>query len=460
MRACYSLLFLVAPFTTPWAPPSSTRRAASLTLRATRAPKFFEADSIIDVRVDSLSSLGDGVGRVRSNLTGSDVVVFLPFAAPGDVVRARVTEEKKRSCRAAVVEVLEPSPDRAVPRCPSYGACGGCQLQHLTLDAQRRWKRVFLRDALERVGGLRGVAVEATRGGDRGYGYRRKLTPHVTARGALGFQRVGGRGLVDVAACAIADDAVNERLRALAAEPRDRLLARAAAYAPARRARAKRAPAGGTLLLRGHAAGVAVDPDEVVEQEVRGLRFAHKAAEFWQNNDDALPALVDHVVAEARRSGATKLLDCYCGGGLFALAAAADFAEVRGVEVSAANVAAATRNAARNGLGGVATFVVGRAERLFADAAEFAGGDTVVVMDPPRAGASAAFLDQLLAFGPVRVVYVSCDPATLARDAAALVAGGDYAVASAVPFDLFPMTRHVEAVVAFDRRDRLPSAAY
>ena len=160
---------------------------------------------------------------------------------------------------------------------------------------------------------------------------------------------------------------------------------------------------------------------------------------------------MDHVVAEARRSGATKLLDCYCGGGLFALAAAADFDAVRGVEVSAANVAAATRNAARNGLGGVATFVVGRAERLFADAAEFAGGDTVVVMDPPRAGASAAFLDQLLAFGPVRVVYVSCDPATLARDAAALVAGGDYAVASAVPFDLFPMTRHVEAVVTFDR---------
>ncbi|KAH8058038.1 S-adenosylmethionine-dependent tRNA (m5U54) methyltransferase [Aureococcus anophagefferens] len=370
MRACYYLLFLVAPFATPWAPPSSTRRAASLTLRATRAPKFFEADSIIDVRVDSLSSLGDGVGRVRSNLTGSDVVVFLPFAAPGDVVRARVTEERKRSCRAAVVEVLEPSPDRAVPRCPSFGACGGCQLQHLTLDAQRRWKRVFLRDALERVGGLRGVAVEATRGGDRGYGYRRKLTPHVTARGALGFQRVGGRGLVDVAACAIADDAV-------------------------------------------------------AEQEVRGLRFAHKASEFWQNNDDALPALVDHVVAEARRSGATKLLDCYCGGALRA-SVAADFA-VRGVEVSAANVAAATRNAARNGLGGVATFVVGRAERLFADAAD-------------------------LAFAPVRVVYVSCDPATLARDAAALVAGGDYAVASAVPFDLFPMTRHVGAVVVFDRR--------
>ena len=99
------LLCLVAPFATPWAPPSSTRRAASLTLRATRAPKFFEAGSIIDVRVDSLSSLGDGVGRVRSNLTGSDVVVFLPFAAPGDVVRARVTEERKRSCRSPAGEV-------------------------------------------------------------------------------------------------------------------------------------------------------------------------------------------------------------------------------------------------------------------------------------------------------------------------------------------------------------------
>ncbi|KAH8081728.1 S-adenosylmethionine-dependent tRNA (m5U54) methyltransferase [Aureococcus anophagefferens] len=191
MRACYYLLFLVAPFATPWAPPSSTRRAASLTLRATRAPKFFEADSIIDVRVDSLSSLGDGVGRVRSNLTGSDVVVFLPFAAPGDVVRARHRGEEAELPRA-VVEVLEPSPDRAVPRCPSFGACGGCQLQHLTLDAQRRWKRVFLRDALERVGGLRGVA--RGRGRRPRYGYRRKLTPHVTARGALGFQRVGGRG--------------------------------------------------------------------------------------------------------------------------------------------------------------------------------------------------------------------------------------------------------------------------
>jgi 23S rRNA (uracil1939-C5)-methyltransferase/tRNA (uracil-5-)-methyltransferase len=165
-------------------------------------------------------------------------------------------------------------------------------------------------------------------------------------------------------------------------------------------------------------------------------------------NPFLLPALVAHVVAEARAGGSRHLLDAYCGSGLLALSAAPHFASVTGIEVSQMAVQAAQRNAAANHISN-AEFVWGKAQLLFEEVQHVQGKaarDTTVVIDPSRKGCDESFLEQLAAFSPARVVYVSCNPASQARDAAALTARG-FQVTRVAPFDLFPQTKHVECVI-------------
>lgn len=388
---------------------------------------FFDAGASVTVSIHGLSSDGAGVGRVVSPKTGTEVVLFVPFTVDGDVVTATIATQGKRSATAVVTTVIERSPDRAAPSCAHFGDCGGCQYQHVTLDHQRTWKRRHVADALRRVGGFPNATVAATVGGPSGYGYRSKLTPHAE-NGRVGFRAVDGVSLVDIERCALADDAVNAGLAEL---------------------RALKHPGRRRLLARSHADGVALNAAASARETVGGLDFEHRAGDFFQNNPEALPALVARVVADADAPGSDFLVDCYCGAGLFALAAAGRFEAVLGIEVDESNAAAAARNAARNGVGN-AEFAAGRAEDLF-KTANFDAERTTVVVDPPRRGLSADFVSQLVAYGPRRVVYVSCDPATLARDAAALVASGKFALGTATPFDLFPMTRHIETVLTLDR---------
>jgi 23S rRNA (uracil1939-C5)-methyltransferase/tRNA (uracil-5-)-methyltransferase len=390
-------------------------------------------DEAVELTVEGLDPRGRGVaagaGGVRAHV---------PFVLPGERIRARVWRGTAgAAAEGDLLEVISPSPDRVPPGCPLYGTCGGCQLQHLAYDRQLGWKTDTVRAQLGPLGLADRVAPCV--GSPRAYGYRSKITPHHRRPRPdrplrIGFLRAGRRHeVIDVERCPLATDGINARLPALRAE--------AAARAATR-------PRGVTLLLRETASGVTTDPDARVVETVGDLALGFFAREFFQNNPFLLPALVEAVVDAAASGGAPALVDTYSGSGLFALAAARRFADVVGVEVSPAAVAAARENAARNGLGHV-HFVAADAARIFAGLPR-AGADSAVIVDPPRAGCGAPFLEQLVAFAPRTVVYVSCNPEALARDLGALAASG-YAVREVQPFDMFPQTRHIECVAVLDR---------
>jgi tRNA/tmRNA/rRNA uracil-C5-methylase (TrmA/RlmC/RlmD family) len=425
--------------------------------RKRQAPRDqpFPYHTEIELEISTLTNRGLGLGRVglpgaaeaeADGSPGGGWVVMVPFTLPGERVRARVYRNHANFSEADLVAVLRPAPERVEPRCPLFGRCGGCQYQHFDYAAQLVWKQRQVAELLEHMAGLRHVVAPVI-GSPRPYGYRSKLTPHfnlprdpAAAAGApVGFLRQGTRhDLVDVPACPIATDAINAVLPPLRAEVRGKLAA-----GDYRR--------GATLLLRDANGRVTTAYDEVIEEVVPGvgpgdgpLRLRFLARDFFQNNPFLLPAFVRHVRAQAAAGGARYLVDAYCGSGLFALGAAPAFARVVGIEISATAVEFATANARANGLAH-AEFHAGSAEAIFAGL-DFPPAATAVIIDPPRKGCDEVFLRQLFAYGPARVVYVSCDPATQMRDLRHFLAAG-YAVTEVQPFDLFPQTRHLECVI-------------
>ena len=203
-------------------------------------------------------------------------------------------------------------------------------------------------------------------------------------------------------------------------------------------------PPGGTILLRDVVEGVISKHDEVVTERVGSSVFQFKAGDFFQNNPFILPVLVDYVGRQIKTDEVKYLIDAYCGVGLFAISLGKQFEAVAGVEVSESAVVWARANAEINKVSN-AQFIAGSAEAIFADVS-FDAGETAMIIDPPRKGCDQVFLDQLFEYGPKRLVYVSCDPATQARDLKILIEGG-YIVERIQPFDLFPQTRHIENVV-------------
>lgn len=187
----------------------------------------------------------------------------------------------------------------------------------------------------------------------------------------------------------------------------------------------------------------------IISQVVEGVRFRFRAGEFFQNNAFVLPHMVQHVISQAQGHGCEYLIDTYCGSGLFALTSSTHFKFVYGIEISELAVTAAAETASSNRIDNV-SFQCGKSEAIFDNVKDVSADQTVIVIDPPRKGCDEAFLNQLFAFGPRKVVYVSCDPATQARDAKAIVGAG-YSVEDITPFDLFPQTRHVENVMTFLR---------
>lgn len=305
------------------------------------------------------------------------------------------------------------------------------------------------------------VTVNEVVGTSEVFGYRAKLTPHYDAPkdGAgelqIGFLRASSRSIVDVEECVIALPEINEAYATLREKVRGDVKAKLEVSRNKDNVDTgrRKKTLGATLLLRQTDDGVATDPKAIIQQTVRGVRFRFVAGEFFQNNLFVLPLMVEHVLKHATSHGCTQLIDTYCGSGLFALCAAASFERVWGVEVSAKAVDAARKNAVLNNITN-AQFLCGVSEDIFGLAAEKIPqgqrGETAVIIDPPRAGCDEAFLRQLFEFGPKVLVYVSCDPATQARDAKIIAANG-FKVLDVTPFDLFPQTRHIENVMVFLR---------
>ncbi|MDR7612509.1 MAG: 23S rRNA (uracil(1939)-C(5))-methyltransferase RlmD [Armatimonadota bacterium] len=437
------------------------------------------------LRVDRLSYGGRGVARLDG------LVVFVDGAAPGEVVRARLRRMRKTYAEATTVGVEEPSPARVPPRCPHFGECGGCLWQHVDYPAQLAAKEAIVVDSLRHLGGLTDLPVRPILPTEPPWHYRNKMEFSLAPPGRVGLhRRERWDEVVDLEVCYLPSprvvavlQATREFLRAWAIpcyDPRthqgfarhlvvregratgEMLVGLVTTPGPFPQARewleaVRRAVPDVTGVVRvlnpSRSDAVEVAGVEVlagrpfIHERLRGLTFRLDVQTFFQTNTAAAERMLDVVVEFAALSGRERVADLYCGVGTFALALASRAAEVVGVEAAPAAVDAARHNAASNGIAN-ARFVCADAARL----PEIVSGapPDVVVLDPPRAGAGARVMRRIAALGPPRVVYVSCNPTTLAPDLRVLVAAG-YRASVVQPLDLFPHTYHVECIVRLDR---------
>ncbi len=391
-------------------------------------PTPFEYHQEIDLRIDSLTNLGAGVGRVDG------WVVFVPYALPGELVRTRIFRNDKNHSQGDLVEVLEKSPDRVEPGCPLFGECGGCQYQHLSYDKQLAWKTRQIKELLKHMASEE-REVNPCESTEQIWNYRSKITPHFEKPidgvvKEIGFLKVGRRNdLLDITNCSIAMKEINEALPEVHADVR---------------ANGRQFKRGATILLRATEGRVERNPKAIAREEVGGVKFDFVAGEFFQNNPFILPKFTEYVAEKALAGGAKYLVDAYCGAGLFGLCLAERFTKVMGVEVNEAGAKWAANNVSLNGFDNV-SILQADAEAIF-EKIDTPAEQTAVVIDPPRKGCTPEFLAQLVEYAPERVVYVSCDPATQVRDYKILRESG-YVLEEVQPFDLFPHTRHVECVM-------------
>lgn len=452
----------------------------------------------MELTVENLAFGGRGLAR------SGGLVVFVEGAVPGDRVRARIGKRKPQYAEARAIEILEPSPDRIAPRCTHFGACGGCRWQHLPVEVQLRHKEAQVRDALRHIGGQSGFEMAPIVASPEAFHYRNKMEFSFARPpgGALeiGLHRAGDfRQIVDVTECHIQPADLNDVVGYFRAELEAQAAGGLCPAAPYERTRQtgfhrhlifRRSHATGDFLAamitasgawpgveefarglmerfprcRGFQWGVfdgvgdVARMDELkfasgepaIEEHLGGLRFRVSAFSFFQTNTAAAERLYGVVREFAELTGRERLLDAYCGTGSIGLFCADAAAAVTGIEAVESAVDDARHNAELNGIGNC-TFLCGDMRAVLER--EHLGGPGAfgrIIVDPPRGGMEKRALKHLLELAPPLLVYVSCNPTTLARDAVQIAEAG-YRAARVQPLDLFPHTYHVECVVQFVR---------
>jgi len=373
----------------------------------------------LELTIDDLAFGGEGVGRIR------DFVVFVPFTIPGERVIAELTEVKKKFARGRMLEILEASPQRVEPRCRYFGNCGGCQYQHLDYAVQLSLKRKQVRDLLERIGGFSEPPVEAVVPCPQPYHYRNRILVRTQwdkyKQGLnLGFIRAQDRLVIDIEECAIAEPELNQQLIEVRRHP---------------------PPKGGLK----------------VQLRKNPENWVVPGHSFFQNNFHLLPALVNTVRRMLDQSAARNLVDLYCGVGFFGIELAGNVEHFVGVEIDVQAVRAARLNAQHRGVTN-GEFWSGSAEELLPRlSGQFNPGQSAILVDPPRTGCSPETLQWLHGLEYGQVLYISCHPATLARDLQQLCAAGSYELKTVAPLDMFPHTQHVECVADLRRQQPSPT---
>ena len=421
-----------------------------------------------------------GVGRLSDGRA-----VFVPYALLGETVNVEITKEAPRFCEARLVEVLEPSPDRRAHECPAYGRCGGCQAQHMTYEATLVCKRQRVLDALERIGGVKYPVVFDTVGCKDPYRTRNKGEFPIV-RGQIGAYASGSHQVVPLTDCLLQKEPAAKALKWFS-ENLSRLrganhfthlvtrvnrrgemmltlcadapvLADAQAMIPELTKalpelksfyflKQNRRPVqpldGQCTLLWG---------DATLDDTLLGLTFALSPQSFFQINPEQTEVLYQKALdAAGLTEGCNqRILDAYCGAGTITLAAARLAKHATGVEIVPPAIADAKKNAQRNGLAKKSRFICADAAKEIPKLIAAGERFDAAILDPPRKGADEKLLRALIQAAPKRISYVSCNPATLARDVKILAEGG-YKPEWAQPVDMFPWTGHVETVVLLSR---------
>jgi 23S rRNA (uracil1939-C5)-methyltransferase len=442
----------------------------------------------LELRIDSLAYGGNGVARLNG------FVVFVRRALPGDTVRARVTKVKRNHAEAVSLEVVEPGAPRVEAPCAHYPACGGCRFQDLAYDAQLEAKAQQVRDALGRIGGFPEIELEPAVAATSLFHYRNKLEYSFTTTAdgtvALGFHRAGRWDeVLDVERCWLTTDlgngireSVKEWARAenlpaydqarqdgylrhlvvregrntgqalvvLVTAPgdlagADELVEALRVFPEVRSVRwaVNDSPAEVTSLATDLLWG-----EEAIEEEILGLRFRVRPNAFLQTNTEMCEVLYEIARGYAALTGNETVYDLYCGIGTIGLTLARDALTIWGIEQSEESIACAVENADLNGVANAA-FFAGDVGRDLDELRDRAGPPDVVVVDPPRAGLAGKSLRRVGELQAPRLVYVSCNPTTLAGNAKELLRDFGYGLERARPVDMFPHTPHVETVALF-----------
>ena len=410
---------------------------------------------IFEVQLTTWAYGGESMGRLPDGRA-----VFVPFTLPGERARIRLTESKPRYARGEVETLLETAPDRVPPRCPFYGRCGGCHYQHVAYPTQLTAKQAIVRDQLTRIGHFSDPPVAPTVPSPQPWGYRNHIQLHLAPDGKVGFRAPRAEEVVPVDDCPLADDALRPLISGLQFEPEsgiERIHLRVGA--------------GGELLLwlRGSEptppaftvdfpiSAVYTNPwgeDFVLAgrsfqvMEARGRAFRVSAAAFFQVNIPVAEAMIDHLLERLPLTPQTTLLELYSGVGLFSAFLAPRVGELIAVESSPA---ACEDFAVNLDAYDHVSLYEAPAEVVLPHLE--AGGlrPDVALLDPPRSGLPREALDALVALQPETIAYVSCDPATLARDGQRLARRG-YRLRSITPFDMFPQTYHIETVSVWEKK--------
>jgi 23S rRNA (uracil1939-C5)-methyltransferase len=357
---------------------------------------------VVDLKIEDVAFGGKGVAREQGK------AVFVPYTIESEIVSAEIVREKKQFAEAELVEVKQSSPDRVEPQCRYFGRCGGCAYQHISYEHQLaiKWRQV--RDALQRIGKLKDVPMRPIIPSPKQYGYRNRITVHAQ-EGVIGFFRRDSHQLIDIEHCPISTDEVNRALTELRAQ---------------------------SYVRDGHYT----------------LRASARPRVFSQTNDgvaDALRDLVVNLVAPKQE----LLIDAYCGAGFFAKALLEKFERVIGIDWDKFAIAAARESATNK-----ETYIAGDVEAALAHVSRSDGFLAVeaetrrpgsrrsltVIVDPPATGLSAAVRKAVVDLAPATVIYVSCNPSTLARDLRELQER--FALESVTPLDMFPQTAEIEVV--------------
>ena len=370
----------------------------------------------LSLTIHDIAFGGEGVARA------DDFVIFVPFVLLDETVGVEITEVKKNFARAKLLRVEKSSPERVEPECRYFTQCGGCQYQHIAYATQLRLKHKQISDLFERVGKIPADKIAPVIPSPQPYGYRNRIMIRSQWNGpakklVIGFIRADNNFVEDIEECKIAEPAISEQIKQVRANP---------------------PPKGGIKIV------LRIPPENWdVPQD-----------SFFQNNFFLLPKLVETVRGFLRDGGARHLVDLYCGVGFFGIELADLVESFVGVEYDRLAIKAAQRNLARRNISNgefISATVEDVLPELLKKFSVLADGQpnenkTSVILDPPRKGCLPETLNLLRETRPAQVIYVSCHPATMARDLNILCADGVFELARVQPLDMFPQTQHVECV--------------
>ncbi|MED1202626.1 23S rRNA (uracil(1939)-C(5))-methyltransferase RlmD [Heyndrickxia acidicola] len=450
-----------------------------------------QRNDYIDVVFEDLTHEGHGVAKVEG------YPLFVPKALPGEKAKIKVIKVNKGYGFGRLIELYEESPDRVVPDCPIYEACGGCQLQHLSYGGQMRAKLKQVQDVLARIGKIEDVLVHPVLGMENPWRYRNKAqVPVGELEGGLvaGFYKHRSHDIIDMETCLIQqeqNDTVIQAVKKICGNYGVRAYDETSHKGALRHIMARYGQRSGEIMVvlitrtpeLPHQNEIIQEiiqqipgvksivqnvnskrtnvifgdqtkvlwGEEVIYDSIGSIRFAISARSFYQVNPDQTKVLYDKALEYAGLTGNETVIDAYCGIGTISLFLAQKAKKVYGVEIVPEAIEDAKRNAALNGITNV-EFEVGEAEQVIPKWYKSGVHADVLVVDPPRKGCDSSLLETILSMKPKKVVYVSCNPATLARDLRILEDGG-YKTVEVQPVDMFPQTTHVECCSLLVRED-------